>query len=1248
MTEVERQATVLEILKTLHVDKVDGLRKLFWTELNYTQKNQSLSSRQWTDSAKKALAGDPVVFATAGEDDDFHVIYVHLNTEHLFSSHERPIINQLLRDHPYALFIFSNKDQSKWHFLNVKYEQEVKQRRLLRRIAVGAEERLRTASERLCLIDASSIGGDLFGLPPLVIQNRHDEAFDVEAVTKQFFIEYRSVFQLLQDDLERQTKDKIWAHDYALQFLNRCMFLYFIQRKRWLGKDNEFLSTFWAAYQASQRPKDSFFSQWLKVLFFEAFNKKATAHHRHFPEAIRKVLALAPYLNGGLFTPNALDDENVHTFVISDARFSQVFKFLERYNFTITEDGPLDQEVAVDPEMIGKVYESLVNVSAEADERGDAGIFYTPRTEIDLMCRLTLVDQLANHIGDTHKNLFYELVFAVEPDEKAAADLKVNKAKLWSAVTEILSSVTVVDPACGSGSFLVGMLYVLDDLQCRAQQYGAPPETGFERRKRIIGQNLYGVDVMDWACHVAELRLWLALVVDAQFTVAELSVRQEPLLPHFTFKIRKGDSLVQEVGGINLGRLRASQDIKPALKARITSLKNEKLKFYHNAPDRKYRAPDQIRQEELRLFRDILDARIESLQVEVKTDSQRLYETSVNLFGEQVVEDSRLDSAKRRASVEAKHKELNLALERARAARGALKSVNDVPFVWDIAFVEIFEDEKDGFDVVLGNPPYVRQENIADPRLSREEVTVETKREYKEKLARAVYQAFPDFFGYKRDVDKASHKINAKSDLYIYFHFVGLWLLNSKGSFSFICSNSWLDVGYGADLQEFLLRQCHVKYIVDNSVERSFESAEVNTVIVLLSSPSKDKDSALQKTARFVMFCVSFEHILSPVLFQEIEAAGQRKRTPEYRLFAETQSSLFETGCVPEDATGDGVADVIAEPSTKYTVSVEGTYGGDKWGGKYLRSPDIYWKLAERLQSRNAARLIRFAEVKRGVTSGVNEFFHLDAATVKQWHIEKKYLRPMIKTPRDYYGIRIPGSEVFLFWCQDERKDLKGTHALEYIEWGEKQGFHKKPSCASRRNWFSLKGPERPVLLWPSAFFERHIVYECPSNYIADKVFYTISGAVPLGVKAYLNSSIVSLFVEVEGYQLNHGGIFVTTDWLANLPVIKIPDSAVARAYERVAERDIMLCSDELEEKSRKQLDLAILKQLGFDEAELSAMYDAIRTYVAGRIHKAKRETTQSGRQGDLTQIKKRQKAADSLRGIWSSLPDTAIKELLD
>jgi hypothetical protein len=255
-------------------------------------------------------------------------------------------------------------------------------------------------------------------------------AFDVQAVTDAFFRDYERVFDILQHQLYQQTNDKVWAHDYALQVLNRLMFLYFIQRKTtpdgryWLGDDRRFIKGFWEAYRASGE-KNSFFKRWLSVLFFEAFNNKFSPKP-YLPQALNDALRLAPYLNGGLFTRNELDEK--YSIELPDSIFEMLFDqfegmtpgFFERYNFTISENTPLDQEVAVDPEMIGKVYETLVNIAFEGlegeDLRGRAGIFYTPRVEIDLMCRLSLVDWLANHLGEEHKPLLYDAVFAYDPE----------------------------------------------------------------------------------------------------------------------------------------------------------------------------------------------------------------------------------------------------------------------------------------------------------------------------------------------------------------------------------------------------------------------------------------------------------------------------------------------------------------------------------------------------------------------------------------------------------------------------------------------------------------------------------------------------------------------------------------------------------------------------------------------------------------------------------------------------------------
>lgn len=1215
MARKELQQSVLDLLKNFR--GLEPLKELFWSELNYQRINQPLSRRGWTDTAAESLAEDPLLFAGGGENNDFHIIYARLKSDRLSLSQERPVASRLLRDHPYALFVFSNVSQDRWHFTNIKYETLTEKRRRFRRITVSPEERLRTASERLSMLDLGEMGGDLFGLSPLTIQKRHDEAFDVEAVTKQFFNEYQYVFKNLQKDLCDQTGDKSWSHDYSLQFLNRCMFLYFVQRKGWLGEDREFLRTFWESYRAVEQPPNSFVNKWIKVLFFEAFNRKFHGGHRHFPEKIKNTLSRAPFLNGGLFSENELDTR--YDFLITDNRFGEVFQFLERYNFTIAEDSPLDQEVAVDPEVIGKVYESLVNISEEADERGDAGIFYTPRTEIDLMCRLSLVDHLSNHLGDENRSLLYQLVFALEPDEKNDADKAFSRANLWPALNRHLREITVLDPACGSGSFLVGMLHILDDLQERANYHLNIKETPYERKKRIIGQSLYGVDVMDWACHVAELRLWLALVVDAELTGEELHLRRDPLLPHFTFKIRSGDSLVQEVGGINFGHLRQGRDIPKEIQARITKLKAEKLKFYNNDPGCQFKSADQVKREELRLFQDILEIRRHKIQEEIKALRRKIegpIQRQMRLDGkiEGKPRQVELDAVKWQKQIEV----LSTELGRIDSVRESLKPKAEIPFVWDIAFVEIFESEKGGFDIVLGNPPYVRQENISDPRLPREKVITENKKEYKSKLARSVYQAFPNFSGYRPETDTPAHKLDAKSDLYIYFYFHGLSLLNPKGSFCFITSNSWLDVGYGKDLQEFLLKHCHIKMVLDNQAKRSFAQADVNTVIVLFSAPDDRREWALNRTARFVMFKVPFEHILSPIIFDEIEGTDGRKVTPEYRVFPALQKTLLEDGWEwPEDVSG--------VPKRRFEFTLKGgKYGGNKWGGKYLRAPDIYWTILEKGKGK-LVRLGDIAEVKFGIKTGADSFFYISKKDLIVLGIEKEFIYPILVSSEQAKGFTTnkDDTDIFLVTTTKSKKEIRGSNLLKYIERGETEPFPgrggpsipaKRPSCKNHSPfWYSIAIPKTPPIYWMEMRRERYFTLLNTAKLSADHTFYAVypkNEIDTLSLCGVLNCTIIPLLVEIFANDPGGGGTSLQTPIgeikkYVLIPKILIGTKEIKQAFNLMCKRECFSIQKEISLSDRRDLDTIIFDTLGLTKGEREAVYEAVINLVEARLKKA-------------------------------------------
>src|SRR6056297_2918119 len=248
------------------------------------------------------------------------------------------------------------------------------------------------------------------------------------------------------------------------------------------------------------------------------------------PSDIEFAITELPYMNGGLFQPT---EEDKYDIFLSDSALKSVIEdFLEQYNFTVTEESPYDIDVAVDPAMLGKIYESLI---AE-QERGEAGIFYTPRVEVDLMCRMALYEQFCDHANDLDakgKQRIVEFIFSEPQDWDAEGSGETEQLE------SILHELRIVDPACGSGAFLVGMKQVFTELY---RKLGTHPD--YLLKEQIINENLYGVDIKDWAVRVAEFRLWLSLV-EGEDQVPN----QRPVLPNFSFKLKVGDSLIQKLDG---------------------------------------------------------------------------------------------------------------------------------------------------------------------------------------------------------------------------------------------------------------------------------------------------------------------------------------------------------------------------------------------------------------------------------------------------------------------------------------------------------------------------------------------------------------------------------------------------------------------------------------------------------------------------------------------------------------------------
>jgi hypothetical protein len=783
------------------------------------------------------------------------------------------------------------------------------------------------------------------------------------------------------------------------------------------------------------------------------------------------------------------------------------------------------------------------------------------------------------------------------------------------------------------------MLLVLDDLQARANQQLGIEETPYERRRRIIGNQLYGVDVMDWAVHVAELRLWLQLVVETDLKPDELKSR--PLLPNLSFKVRQGDSLVQEIAGINLGLHRQHLEIPAQLKGKLTQLKGKKLHFYQG---KEHITEAALKHEELQLFREILQHKIHSLQNEIAMLNREIAHlgSQTELPGMATAPNSRTPRA-REAELHAKLEEKQDDLARFQDALNALKTVQDVPFVWDIAFVEIFEGDSGGFDIVIGNPPYVRQEKIAPPLEREEDYTPDEwrrrKAAYKEKLQRSVAAAWPRFFQYKPGSD-TFRKPDGKSDLYIYFYFHALSLLNPQGSFCFITSNSWLDVGYGAELQEFLLRHSHVKLVLDNEVKRSFAWADVNTVIVLLAPPDDRREDGLSKTARFVMFKKPFEEVARAEVFKAIEAVTERQSTPDYRVTARPQRELLEEG-LESDADDVGATPrgcpqppVVAQPTPRgraQSGKAQGSaptgkshapliktarYIGNKWGGKYLRAPDIFFTILEKGKGK-LVRLGDIAEVNEGRPTGANDFFYVPKNVARQFGIESQFLHEELMKTRgfNFFVTRAEHCDRYFLSVDLPRSQLSGTAVLRYIQYGEEQGLHKRNTFSSKPEWYRFKVRRPAELVAPCGlgatfFCAINEARAVSSNSYTE--FRLKSSEALLPVWAVLNSAVFWLQLELVGRSSLGGGMLkvdpIEYRHLAVLNPVLLNREApyIRKTLQAVGKRKVMNIFDEIRQPDRRALDEVVFDVLGLTAGEREAVYEAVVNLVRARLERAR------------------------------------------
>ena len=591
-----------------------------------------------------------------------------------------------------------------------------------------------------------------------------ENAFNVEALSKEFFGKYKAQYEAFVNYMVDPTNgmrqhfidtgfdhtgmaaDKIRdreekpIRDYVKKLLGRIVFLHFLQKKGWLGVpaskewgegDRDFMLNIFK--NANERQKENFLDDILEDLFTEGLDRNRSDQGDLYDTKVEGFRnCRIPYLNGGLFERDILDKKPSH---FPASYFNGLLTMLSQYNFTIDENDPNDAEVGVDPEMLGRIFENLL------EDNKDKGAFYTPKEIVQYMCRESLIAYLQTDMREEDKECIRQ--FVTTHDASQLGELK-------EYIDQKLYDVKICDPAIGSGAFPMGLLREL--FFCRSAIEPNIVENAANIKRHIIQNNIYGVDIERGAVDIARLRFWLSLIVDEKSPEA---------LPNLDFKIMQGNSLLEQYKGVDLSTMTEKKIGAGESLTFFDSMLDVYRKNLRDKLTEYYACPEHDKKMQLR--KDIADI--------VK---QELVEQGIHIDFE----------------------DMDL-------------SANSQFFLWHTWFHDVFSrPSKEGFDIVIGNPPYgAKYDN-------------QTKRYYKNTYVTA---------NSIRGLQKGA------LDTYTLFIELGYNLLRKNGSFAYIVPISLTSSDSLTGVHRLLMGNCDTIYISSYAVRPKpvFENAVVNTSILL-------------------------------------------------------------------------------------------------------------------------------------------------------------------------------------------------------------------------------------------------------------------------------------------------------------------------------------------------------------------------------------------------------------------------------
>ncbi len=606
--------------------------------------------------------------------------------------------------------------------------------------------------------------------------------FSIEVVNKEFYKEISQAFtKLVSGQLKLpSTQDKSKTNlEFAVRLIGRIIFCWFLREKKsetglsLMPKDLLSIS-------AVQKNKD-YYHRILEPIFFEVLNKQVKSRREDFA---KEPFSSVPYLNGGLFSPQEddfykrmngdLQSQFHNTLVIPDSWLNDFFEILETYNFTIDENTSYDEELSIDPEMLGRIFENLlaeINPETGESARKSTGSYYTPRSIVNYMVDESLLLYLKEQTGISEEKLRAIISYDLSDDSENPVTLE-EKEKIIGA----LEKVKILDPACGSGAFPIGALqkivFILQQTDPEGQLWfkkqikNTSPEVkrvierefenknfDYIRKLGIIRENIYGVDIQSIATEISRLRCFLTLIVDERIEDKHENRGIEPL-PNLDFKFVTANSL------IGLPKIDLSQQSMFDDYQKIDDLKNIRDQYFNASGIER-----------------------EQLKTEFVTQQKRLVDQLIKEHGFMGVAKA----------------ELTQKLTDWEPFTHKSTSWFDPEWMFGI---------KDGFDIVIANPPYISHVNY----------------KYDDKpVLRKIYSTY-----------------SGRADVYVIFYERAIKLANIHGVISYITPNKFFRAGYGAKIRQLFHSDIQVISIVDFGDTPVFDATTYPAVLILKNTPPEN------------------------------------------------------------------------------------------------------------------------------------------------------------------------------------------------------------------------------------------------------------------------------------------------------------------------------------------------------------------------------------------------------------------------